>query len=160
MAYNPSSFNYTPMAPSQFQPSQDFLDFSKWLAQQGIDMFNLARADRNTQLAVANAFQQQQADRENALQQAQLQMAQQRQNVELPIAQSQANQAFFTNAQNRINDAFSTPWAQAFMASQEEKNRPQMTPWGQPIYYDSGSFIRGTAPTPRQSPMTFRIPGK
>lgn len=115
MAYNPTSFNYTPMAPQQFQPSQEFLDFSKWLAQQGMDMFNLARADRNTQLAVANAFQQQQADRQNALQQAQLGMAQRQQNVELPLAQAAGNQALFGNAQRQIEEAFSSPWAQSIL---------------------------------------------
>lgn len=79
MAYNPSSFNYTPMQPGQFgaassgtfQPSAQFMDFAKWLSQQGMDMFNLARADKNTQLQVANAFQQQQADRADTQQQFQ-----------------------------------------------------------------------------------------
>lgn len=112
MAYNPSSFNYTPMTPEQFQPSQQFLDFSKWLAQQGMDMFNLARADRNTQLAVANRFQQEQADRQNALQQAQLGMVQRQQDVELPIAKQAATQNWFSNAQRDVASAFASPLAQ------------------------------------------------
>lgn len=77
MAYNPSTFNYTPRQPAQFGGGQ-FGEFAQWLAQQGIDMFNLARADRNSQMAIANAFRQQQADRaldqqrwENAQQQDQ-----------------------------------------------------------------------------------------
>lgn len=139
MAYNPSSFNYTPMAPQQFQPSQEFLDFSKWLAQQGMDMFNLARSDRNTQLAVANAFQQQQADRQNALQQAQLGMVQRQQNVELPLAQAAGNQALFGNAQRQIEEAFSTPWAQSIV------NKPATVgiPDARPVF--QGSVLKGAA---------------
>lgn len=62
MAYTPSSFNYSPRPAPDFNQGQ-FQDFAKWIAEQGIDMFNLARADRNTQLEIANRFQQQQADR-------------------------------------------------------------------------------------------------
>lgn len=59
------------------QPGQggQFQEFARWLAQQGIDMANLARADRNAQLAVANAFQQEQADRAYGQQQLENQYA-------------------------------------------------------------------------------------
>lgn len=149
MAYNPSSFNYTPMTPEQFQPSQQFLDFSKWLAQQGMDMFNLARADRNTQLAVANRFQQEQADRQNALQQAQLGMAQRQQDIELPLAQAAGNQALFSNAQRDVDAAFASPWAQDYFAKkawQEQQNALENRAMAMNTGYGAGG--PGFSPTP------------
>lgn len=147
MAYNTfADFNYTPQAASSFTPSQEFQDFSRWLAQQGIDMFNLARADRNTQLDIANKFQQQQADRMNALQQAQLGMNQQAQAAQLAIANQNAADQRMANANSIVAGAFSNPAFKDFLQRQAEWEKPTQTPWGQPIYYGSGSFIRGGRP--------------
>lgn len=73
MPYTPAaSFNYTQMNLEQIMggggsggnsAATQGLDFARWAAGQGIDLINLARADRNSQLAVQNAFNQEQADR-------------------------------------------------------------------------------------------------
>jgi len=99
MAYNPSSFNYTPRDPATFGGggaaggiTPQFQEFAKWIAQQGIDMFNLARADRNTQLQIANAFQQQQADQALAQQQFQNRLTTQTTQQGLDAARQRAYQ--------------------------------------------------------------------
>lgn len=70
MPYTPAAtFNYTPMTLDQFgvgggnSTVTQGQDFARWAAEQGISLVNLARSDRNSQLAVQNAFNQQQADR-------------------------------------------------------------------------------------------------
>lgn len=65
MAYTPAtSYSYTPMSLNQIQGGNSGnsfatqgMDFARWAAQQGIDLANLARVDRNTQLEVQNQFQ-------------------------------------------------------------------------------------------------------
>lgn len=152
------------MAPSQFQPSQEFTDFSKWLAQQGIDMFNLARSDRNTQLAVANAFQKQQADRQFGLQQQQEQAALAQQQFMQDAALRQENWA--RSMQNpavlaAYNQAAQpSPWMQQQIDARNARIAQDaaafttnyggiLGAYNQPVFYNSGSFIRGLAPAPR-----------
>lgn len=85
MPYSPNaSFNYTPMSLSQIegggaaQADNRFgqvQDFVRWLAQQRIDAQALARADAQTQLDVANAFQRDQFNFQKQQQEIQNQAA-------------------------------------------------------------------------------------
>lgn len=124
---NTSSYNYTPMSLSQFgvdpvagnqfgQVASQGLDFARWAAQQGIDLANLARLDRNSQLAVQNAFNQQQADRSYGLQQGEFGLQQQQfgltkaqQEFQQRLAQAEdarrqaeANQNWFARASAQV----------------------------------------------------------
>lgn len=73
------------------------MDFARWAAGQGLDLANLVRGDRNAQLAVQNAFQQQQADRALAQQEFQNRLQKQREAQALAEAQQQAYQTRIAN---------------------------------------------------------------
>lgn len=118
MPYSPNaSFNYTPMTIPQIQGAANpmgtqGLEFARWAAGQGLDLANLVRGDRNAQLAVQNAFQQQQADRALAQQEFQNRLQKQREAQALADARQQA-------WQDSITSQFGSPesrWARTYAA--------------------------------------------
>jgi len=171
MPYTPAaSYNYTPMSLQEIQgqsagqPNQasQFQDFAKWAMQNGIDLANLARTDRNTQLGVQNAFQQQQADRSYGMEQTNqtAMLRQQRLANEAAMRQenwskSLSNPAVSGAMAQNFNARWSSPWAQQMLEENNIRNRPSQTTgfsgFGglpQPIIYSGGSFIRGLRPHP------------
>jgi len=163
MPYTPAaSYNYTPMSLQEIQgqsagqPNQasQFQDFAKWAMQNGIDLANLARTDRNTQLGVQNAFQQQQADRANTQQKFMNAGMMRQENW----SKSPSNPAVSGAVQQNVANAWSTPWAQQMLGEyNNSRNSPSQVSgfpgFGglpRPIIYGGGSFIRGPRPESRK----------
>lgn len=154
MPYNyNTSYNYTPLTLDQFTGQTNtvgqFQDFAKWLAQQGIDFANLVRADKNTQLAVQNAFQQQQADRAYGLSQQQFQMNKTAQDIQNAIAKQNATDTYWANARSSLdnNPAYQQMLAQN--AAARQKRLAESAAFTVPYYGISG----------RQNPIVFAPAG-
>lgn len=145
MPYTPAAtFNYTPMSLDQIQgggnqTATQGQDFARWAAEKGIDLVNLARADRNSQLAVQNAFNQQQADRSYSYEQQQFGASEQQRRLANEAAIRQEN--WSRSLQNPVNRQMSPLQEQLALAAEEERKKrlAESERWSM----SSGGFVPG-----------------